>query len=264
MLLAASRNMPLEERAICTKYMVQGFRDACQEVEAPITGGQTVLNPWPIIGGVATSVVAQDEFIDCNRAQVGDCVLLTKPLGTQIAVNVHQWRHEHSQPHKKNCTQSNLWTKCQENPIHLTEETADRMMHEAVSSMCRLNRNGAKLLLKYGAHACTDVTGFGILGHAQNLSENQVEPVGIEIHTLPCIEGSPAVNNHVFDFQLIKGYSAETSGGLMVCIEESKAQAFMTELQELDGGAESWIIGRVVENPERQSTIRPDVTILEV
>ena len=46
-------------------------------------------------------------------------------------------------------------------------------MHKAIESMGRLNRNAAKLMLKYGAHAATDVTGFGILGHAQNLSDNQ-------------------------------------------------------------------------------------------
>ena len=43
--------------------MIRGFRDACDEAETAITGGQTVLNPWPIIGGVATSVVAEGEYV---------------------------------------------------------------------------------------------------------------------------------------------------------------------------------------------------------
>ena len=71
MLLAASRDMDSKDQAICTREMIRGFRDACDEAEAPITGGQTVLNPWPIIGGVATSIVAEGEFVKSDGAQVG-------------------------------------------------------------------------------------------------------------------------------------------------------------------------------------------------
>lgn len=251
MLLAACRDMPEEQRTICTKEMVRGFREACDEAETTVTGGQTVLNPWPIIGGVATSVVSKDEFVPSDGAQVGDVVVLTKPLGTQVAVNVHQWRRQ----------DNSYWKKCLNGVI--TEETADDMMHEAVCSMARLNRNGAKLMLKYGAHAGTDVTGFGILGHAQNLSENQVGAVGLEIHTLPCIAGTPEVNDQIMDFRLLKGYSAETSGGLMVCMSEESARKFCTELEELDG-CKTWIIGRVIENAERKSRIVDEVKVLSV
>mmetsp|Transcript_13050 Transcript_13050/g.26969 ORF Transcript_13050/g.26969 Transcript_13050/m.26969 type:complete len:150 (+) Transcript_13050:212-661(+) len=68
MLLAACRDMPENERTICTKEMVRGFKDACDEAETAITGGQTVLNPWPIIGGVATSVVAEGEFVRSGKS----------------------------------------------------------------------------------------------------------------------------------------------------------------------------------------------------
>jgi selenide,water dikinase len=57
----------------------------------------------------------------------------------------------------------------------------------AQKSMSRLNRTGAKLMQKHGAHAATDVTGFGILGHAANLASNQKEDVSFVIHTLPII-----------------------------------------------------------------------------
>ena len=145
MLLAASRDMPANERNICTREMIRGFRDACDEAEVPITGGQTVLNPWPIIGGVATSIVAEGEFVKSDGAQVGDVLVLTKPLGTQIAANVHQWRRE----------EHRLWTKCLEKEI-LTEQEAEDMMHQAVLSMARLNRNGGRIMRKYDGHACTD------------------------------------------------------------------------------------------------------------
>lgn len=145
MLLAASRDMERKEQSICTREMIRGFRDACDEAEVPITGGQTVLNPWPIIGGVATSIVAEGEFVKSDGAQVGDVIVLTKPLGTQIAANVHQWRRE---GHR-------FWSKCTEKNI-LTDQEAEDMMHQAVVSMARLNRNGGRIMTKHGAHACTD------------------------------------------------------------------------------------------------------------
>ena len=49
------------------------------------------MNPWPIIGGVATSVCTEEEFIRPELLEVGDVIVLTKPLGTQVAVNAHQW-----------------------------------------------------------------------------------------------------------------------------------------------------------------------------
>lgn len=253
MLLAACREMPLEEREICTAEMVRGFRDACDEAEAPITGGQTVLNPWPIIGGVATSVVAEGEFVPSDGAQLGHVVVLTKPLGTQIAVNVHQWKNTVGDKHWKHIVDDKV----------ITSEEAEDMMHQAVCSMARLNKNGGRLMVPHQASACTDVTGFGILGHAQNLVENQVAPVGIELHTLPLIAGTRVVNDQVFNFRLTAGYSAETSGGLMICMPKEQAPKYMEALKEVDG-TESWIIGDVVADPNRNAKILDDVKFLEV
>ena len=108
-----------------------------------------MLNPWPIIGGVATSIVAEGEFVKSDGAKIGDVLVLTKPLGTQIAVNVHQWRRDE---HK-------FWNKCMEQEL-LTESEAEDMMHSAVTSMARLNRSAGKLMTKYSSHACTDGKAF--------------------------------------------------------------------------------------------------------
>ena len=119
-------------------------------------------------------------------------------------------------------------------------------------------------MVKHHAHAGTDVTGFGILGHAQNLMDNQEAAVGMEIHTLPCIANTAKIEQSgVLDFRLLKGYSAETSGGLMICMPEEDAIAYCRELEELDGEP-SWIIGKVVADADRKAKITSDVKILEI
>jgi selenide,water dikinase len=253
MLLAACRDMKEKERNICTREMVRGFNDACLEAGTVVTGGQTVVNPWPVIGGVATTICGEEEYVKSDGAKVGDVVVLTKPLGTQVAVNVHEWR----------VRQTPKWAEISKRNI-LSQEQAEDMMHAAVCSMSRLNRHGGSLMLKHHAHAGTDVTGFGILGHAQNLMDNQTDAVGMEIHTLPCIADTTKVEESgVMDFRLLKGYSAETSGGLMICMREDDAIQYCKELEELDGEP-SWIIGRVVESAERKARIVDDVKVLEI
>lgn len=273
MLLAASRDMPDDMRRVCTAEMVKGFRDACRQADCPITGGQTVLNPWPIIGGVATSIVSEGEFVPSDGAQPGDVLVLTKPLGTQVAVNVHQWRQQAQALEEKEGEDARkasksfnvqLWNKCLDDKI-LTLDQASTLLHEAVCSMARLNHEAGRLLIPHEAHAATDVTGFGILGHAQNLVENQKLPLAMEIHTLPCLAHAVAVNDDVLDFQLRKGYSAETSGGLLICMPPETAEAYCRQLQELEG-CPAWIIGTVAESKtgKSQATLTANCKILEV
>ena len=83
----------------------------------------------------------------------------------------------------------------------------------AMDSMARLNRTTARLMHKYNAHGATDVTGFGLLGHAQNLARNQKNEVSFVIHNLPVIAKMGAVAKACGNmFQLLQGNSAETSG----------------------------------------------------
>ena len=81
---------------------------------------------------------------------------------------------------------------------------------------------------------------------------------------MPCIANTAKIERSgVFDFRLLKGYSAETSGGLMICMSEDDAASYMRELEGLDG-EESWIIGRVVADPERKARLTEDFVIIEV
>jgi len=236
MILAASTEMSKLQRDVSTKMMIEGFNDVAKEAETEVTGGQTVRNPWPIIGGAATAVCTKEEFIMPINAVPGDVIVLTKPLGTQVAVNANQWRFQEK------------WSRIEG---LITKEEAERAYLVAMDSMARLNRNAAKLMHKYGAHAATDVTGFGIVGHGQNLAKNQISPVHFEIHTLPIIRSMREVDEKV-SFSLMKGLSSETSGGLFVCLPAEKAEAFCKELEDIDHSP-AWIIGRVIASNQEQS-----------
>lgn len=61
--------------------MIKGFNDTCNEASAPVTGGQTVYNPWTMIGGTALATVEESDLIRPNNAKEGDLLVLTKPLG---------------------------------------------------------------------------------------------------------------------------------------------------------------------------------------
>ena len=69
--------------------------------------------------------------------------------------------------------------------------------------MSLLNKNTAKLMMKYECHGGTDITGFGLLGHAQNLASVQMKhPVDFIIHSLPIIDKMDLINTHILNFRL--------------------------------------------------------------
>ena len=81
-------------------------------------------------------------------------------------------------------------------------------------SMVELNQLAAKLMIVYNGRSCTDVTGFGLYGHAENLCKAQKEPnLQFVINSLPILKGAAEIDRALNGmFKLEKGYSAETSG----------------------------------------------------
>jgi selenide,water dikinase len=200
MLLSVSQNMSKKEREKITSLMIKGFRDAAEEGGTVVTGGQTVVNPWIIIGGADTAVRQPNELITPDSAVVGDMLLLTKPLGTQVAVNAHQWLDS---PEK--------WNKIK---MVVSREEVVVAYQEAMFSMATLNRTAAELMHTFNAHAATDTTGFGILRHCQNLVKQQRNEVSFVIHNLPIIVKMAVISKASGQFGLLQGTSAETSGGV--------------------------------------------------
>lgn len=249
MLLAISKDMTDAERDVVIPLLMKGFQDTAREAGCLVTGGQTVINPWCTIGGVASTVCSDGDFIMPEKSMPGDVLVLTKPLGTQVAVNAHQWLEI---PEK--------WSKIK---MVTSESEVKNAYRSATFSMARLNRVGAKLMHKYGAGAATDVTGFGILGHATNLAQNQLQSVQFVIDTLPVISNMVKISKTVGNmFKLLQGYSAETSGGLFISMSKENAEQFCKEIEEVEG-TPAWIIGTVkVGNGTASIVASP--TIIEV
>ncbi len=84
MILGVSMSMKENEREIITREMMKGFNDKANEAKTVVTGGQSVMNPFPIIGGTAISTCLKEKVIFPNNAKAGDVIVLTKPLGTQV------------------------------------------------------------------------------------------------------------------------------------------------------------------------------------
>jgi selenide,water dikinase len=154
MILAASLDMTSDERDIVTTQLIKGFNDTCAEADTNVTGGQTVLNPWPIIGGTACALCTEDEIIRPTGAAPGDVLVLTKPLGTQVAVNCQEWSHMVDKVSRITDVIS-----CKKTapaiplplflPYHLfAVDVAQQAFAKACESMGRLNRIGAEMMHK--------------------------------------------------------------------------------------------------------------------
>lgn len=111
--------------------------------------------------------------------------------------------------------------------------------------MATLSIVGARLVQKYRAHACTDVTGFGILGHANYLAQAQKAAVSFVINRLPVYKNLIKMEHKVQDFKLMQGYAAETSGGLLICLPQKQVEPFMQDLKA--EGINCWEVGYVKE-----------------
>uniref|UniRef100_A0A2K5LHF6 Selenide, water dikinase 1 n=1 Tax=Cercocebus atys TaxID=9531 RepID=A0A2K5LHF6_CERAT len=240
------------ERDKVMPLIIEGFKDAAEEAETSVTGGQTVLNPWIVLGGVATTVCQPSEFIMPDNAVPGDVLVLTKPLGTQVAVAVHQWL--------------DIPEKWNEIKLVITQEDVEPAYQEAMMNMTRLNKTAAGLMHTFSAHPATDITGFGIWGHVQNLVKQQRNEVSFVIHSLPVLAKMAAVSKACGNmFGLMHGTCPETSGGLLICLPREQAARFYAEIKspKYGEGHQAWIIG-IVDKDNRTTRMIDKPRIIEV
>lgn len=205
--------------------ILQGAQDKAAEAGISILGGHTVEDTEPKYGMVVSGIIHPDKVIKNVGAKAGDVLILTKPIGTGI-----------------------LSTATKRG---LTNEATRQL---TIKLMSTLNREAAESAVKYGVSACTDVTGFGLMGHLREmiLSTN----VGVEIQKsdVPVLEqarkfasagiipgGTKNNLDYVSEEMLWNNTSeteklilcdAQTSGGLLVAVDEAQADAMMKELKD--------------------------------
>nr|pir selenium donor protein - Methanococcus jannaschii [Methanocaldococcus jannaschii] len=230
------------------REMLKGFQDFCRENKTTIVGGHTILNPWPLIGGAVTGVGREEEVLTKAGVKVGDVLILTKPLGTQTAMALSRIPEEFK------------------DLISITEEERDYIINKAIEIMTTSNRYALKALRKAEervgdkiANALTDITGFGILGHSNEMAKNS--NVLIEINLLPCIKRTPELSR-LFGHALLDGYGAETAGGLLISAKEEYKDNLIDELEKAKCYA--FEVGRVVKKGEGKAVLSKDVKVIEI
>lgn len=190
-----------------------------------------------------------------TEASEGDVLVLTKPLGTQLATNAMLWLND---------TAPN-WQRLL--AAGITSNSVESAAAAAIESMCRLNRSGAVLMHKYNAHAATDVTGFGLFGHASNLASFQRDQsLQFIIKRLPILRNVREMALALGQTKLLQGGAVETSGGLLIAMEALDAKRFCDEHKHLTG-YDAWIIGSVVRrqfNDDQNVRISDSLEFLDV
>ncbi|EDW24476.1 GL23378 [Drosophila persimilis] len=256
MIISVSTEFTSKQRDVVTSLIIQGFRKALatngyNQVHLKLR--ELKLNPWCIVGGVATSVCLKDEIIFPSNGRPGDALVLTKPLGTQLATNAYIWQLNQTDKY------NTLLTKFTDKEILETFEMA-------VKSMTYLNKTAALLMHKYRAHCATDVTGFGLLGHAKNLAQFQKNKVLFKINRLPIIKNVVKFSTLIDQSsKLLAGKSVETSGGLLISLSPEAADQFCCEFNEITKGEQkAFKIGRVEEANESDAVLADHVEYIEV
>jgi selenide,water dikinase len=219
--------------------VLRGGADIANEAGAFVLGGHSVDDPEPKYGMVAIGEVHPDKIITLARAQPGDALVLTKPIGTGVL---------------STALKRDLATAADIAP--------------AVKSMTTLNAGAARAMLATGAHAATDVTGFGLLGHLHNmLSASGVAaqidsaavpllPKALELAERGSVPGGTkrnreALTPHVtFASTVVEPlrtllFDAQTSGGLLIALAADRAGALITALQR-EGTPAAARIGAIV------------------
>uniref|UniRef100_A0A1A9WJ33 PurM-like C-terminal domain-containing protein n=1 Tax=Glossina brevipalpis TaxID=37001 RepID=A0A1A9WJ33_9MUSC len=253
MIISAPTELSAEERDIVLPMIIDGFRESAQMADCRVNIQNIALNPWCIIGGIATSLCKQPEIILPYNAKDGDHLVLTKPLGIQLATNAHIWLNDKNENYYKLAE-------------HFSDEIISNTFKMAIKSMIFLNRDAAKLMHKYEAHAATDITGFGLMGHAGNLAEFQTERLQFVITKLPILKNVLKFGEILsLDMKLRNGKSVETSGGLLIALPAKHSKAFCQEFNLITKGEQySWTVGYVKHANKREAILAQEPEYIDV
>jgi selenide,water dikinase len=207
--------------------VLKGMRRFMERHGAKLAGGQTINNPVPVFGGIALGMAHPRDIVYSRGAKPGDIVLLTKPLGIQPAMRSYR--------DLKDEKRDALLSEFKESDLKKIQDAAVRIMTFS-------NLEVAQAMRDVGVNAATDVTGFGLLGHAGNVSS--LSGVDVVIDQVPVIQGTLRLAEF-FGHRLSSGFGAETAGGMLVFLDNVKVDEFCNVLAEKS--LPCWPIGKVVK-----------------
>lgn len=228
--------------------ILRGGMDKLHEAEVTLVGGHSVDDPELKYGLSVTGVIHPCKIVLNSGAVPGDSLILTKPLGTGII---------------------NTAIKA-----GMADEKAIGMVTE---QMAALNRRASQLMQEVGVHACTDVTGFGLLGHACEMVQNNSIGIEISYSAVPIFAGSiefarmgvvpgGAFRNKAFRAAMVEFaagvpqwapdilFDPQTSGGLLISTSPEKAKVLLEKLHYTDH-REAAIIGEIVAEPKGKISV---------
>ncbi|MFA4986125.1 MAG: selenide, water dikinase SelD [Candidatus Brocadiia bacterium] len=225
-----------------------GGSQAIKDASALIVGGHSWYDDKIAYGMAITGIVHPDKVVTTAGAKPGQTLILTKPLGCGTITN---------------CVKPG-WAD------------AD-VIASAVSSMKKLNRRAGELMVEFGASACTDVTGFGLFGHLGNITKESGISAEIFSAQVPLVRGAFELAEKGYctamsfkNFKFLRDridiskalsptlvdllFDAETSGGLLIVIDPSRADGLLKQL--IADGHTAAVIGTTSERSAREMYIR--------
>ena len=219
-IMAVPADMPKE----VVHEILRGGYDKVYEAGALITGGHSILDPEPKYGLAVTGFVHPDRVLTNSGARPGDVLLFTKPIGIGILTTAAK--------------------------AELADEAT---MAKALRLMITLNKSARDAMVKYRVHACTDVTGFGLLGHTCEMAQGSDVQITLRTGDMDLIGESlefarmgllpeGMYRNRQFAEKYVDGgavelavqdmlYDPQTSGGLLIAVDPDDAPALFAELQ---------------------------------
>ncbi len=222
---------------VLVRDVFRGGSDALREAGVVLLGGHTVQDQEVKFGYAVTGLVHPDRVLRNGGVRPGDALILTKPIGTGVITTA--LKHDRA--------------------------PADAVA-EAVRVMSALNRAASEVLVAAGpaVHACTDITGFGLVGHASEMAENSEATLEIETGAVPLLPGAlalaarnrpggAATNQAHFSLVVVERgpldddlralmYDPQTSGGLLAAVAPDLAESVLDALAR--AGVDACLVGR--------------------
>lgn len=217
--------------------ILRGGSEKAREAGVVVIGGHSIIDEEVKYGMAVTGDIHPDRVIRNVGVQEGDALVLTKALGTGIITTALKQRKA-------------------------TQESIDA----AIRSMTTLNAVSSRVMRGFAVHACSDVTGFALLGHAQEMAAGTDVTIVLEAAALPLLPGTVelaedghltggcrrnrtylqdkvSVDESIRPGLIEIGFDPQTSGGLLIAVPESDAQRLVADLQA-NGVTAATIVGR--------------------